>query len=80
MYKCEICGTVSPPRTPAHKVVLETRSTSYAFRPKANACWKRKGDTRKYVKIDDPGGRGRERAREVIACAACAAKFAADSH
>src|ERR1051326_5467338 len=76
MYKCEICGHVSPPRTAAHKVILQTRPVFYPARPKVNACWKREGDRRKFVRTNDPGGAGQECVREVTACAACASKFA----
>src|ERR1051325_1192510 len=76
MYKCEICGHVPPPRTSAHKVILQTRPVFYPARPKVNTCWKWKGDRRKFVRTDDPGGTGRECVQEVTACAACASKFA----
>jgi hypothetical protein len=75
MFKCQICGTTSQPRSPAHKIVIETRATKYPFREKINPCWKWKGDHRKFVRTNDAGGRGQECVREVIACAACAAKF-----
>ncbi|MEW6207515.1 MAG: hypothetical protein AB1631_04055 [Acidobacteriota bacterium] len=78
MYKCEICGTVSAPRTPAHKVVIQTRRATYPFRQKVNACWKWKGDRRKFVHTDDPGGAGWECAREALVCATCAQRLKAN--
>ncbi|HZS08630.1 MAG TPA: hypothetical protein VFD58_27600 [Blastocatellia bacterium] len=76
MYKCEICGQNSQPRTPAYKVTIETRAVLYPERPKANSCWKLRGDRRKFVHPDDPGGTGEECAREVTVCARCAANLA----
>ncbi|MEW6126943.1 MAG: hypothetical protein AB1757_07885 [Acidobacteriota bacterium] len=75
MFKCQICGNTSQPRTPAYKVVLETRNVKYPFREKVNACWKWKSDRRKFVHTNDTGGSGQECVREVLACADCAAKF-----
>lgn len=70
MYRCEICKEVVPPRTPAHRVVVETRPVQYPFRPEANVVVvKRKRETR-----NDPGGAGQEIAREVTACPRCAGK------
>jgi hypothetical protein len=79
MYKCQICGNTSQPRTPAYKITTETRSVSYPARSKVNACWKRvivKGEPRsKFIRTDDKGGIGFECAREVIACPDCVAKL-----
>ena len=75
MYQCEVCGKTAPPHTPAHKITIETRRVSYPLRPKVFACWKRQGDRRKFVRPDDPGGIGRQIAREVTACPACARRL-----
>jgi hypothetical protein len=75
MYKCQVCGNVTPPRTPAHKITLETRPVFYPHRPKANACWVWRGERRKFVTPDDRGGSGRECAREIVACPGCARRF-----
>jgi hypothetical protein len=70
MYRCELCKEVVPPHVESHRVVAETREVQYPFRKDANrpAPWK------KNERRDDPGGRGREIAREVIACPRCAGK------
>ncbi|MBI3653155.1 MAG: hypothetical protein HY231_19175 [Acidobacteria bacterium] len=76
MYKCQICGSNSEPNTPAHKIIIAARKATYPFRARANACWKWIKERRKFVHTDDRGGQGVERVREVLACAACAMKFA----
>jgi len=68
MYRCELCNTVVPAGTPAHRVVIETRPTEYPSRAKAHA--QRVG--RKVKSFDDPGGAGYEIAKEAIACRSCA--------
>jgi hypothetical protein len=45
------------------------------MRPKVFACWKWQGDRRKFVRPDDPGGVGRQIAREVTACPECARRL-----
>ena len=75
MYKCELCGTVSAPRTPAQKVILQTRRATYPHHQKVNACWKWIGDRRRFVRTDDPGGVGWECAREALVCESCAKKL-----
>jgi len=65
---------VSPAGTPSVRVVVATREKTYRFRPAANRVVR----PDKYGKpkekfTDDPGGRGREAVREVIACRECAA-------
>lgn len=74
MFKCQICGSTSQPKTPAHKIIIEARKATYPFRARANACWKWIKGRRRYVHTDDRGGSGLERVREVLACADCAAK------
>ena len=71
MYKCELCRTVVPPRTPARRRVLEARVKEYPYRSKVNR-WINPV-TGKPVWVDDPGGRGREVVREVLVCGPCAA-------
>jgi hypothetical protein len=75
MYQCEVCGKTAPPHTPAHKITVETRRVSYPLRPKVFACWKQEGNRRKFVRPNDPGGIGRQMAREVTACPACARRL-----
>jgi hypothetical protein len=58
------------------RVVVETRPKTYPYRPHANRVVR--PDARgkpKTIFLDDPGGRGHEAGREVIACPDCAARF-----
>jgi hypothetical protein len=69
MYKCQICGNNSQPRTPAYRITVESRQVRYPHRAKVNACYKlQRNGTSKFVKIDDPGGCGLECAREALVC------------
>lgn len=68
MYRCDLCSTVVPPNTTARRVVLATRPTEYASRPKSIP--KREGRKTRYA--DDPGGAGHEIAREALTCRSCA--------
>jgi hypothetical protein len=72
MYRCGLCGKTAPPHTQAYKVTVETRRATYPLRPKVFACWKWEKGRRKFVRPDDPGGIGRQVAREVTACPDCA--------
>jgi hypothetical protein len=76
MYKCQICGNNSQPRTPAYRITIESRQTHYPHRAKAHACRKLQRDgTTKFVRTDDPGGSGLERAREALVCHGCFVKL-----
>lgn len=68
-YRCEICHQVTPPRTPATKVVLATRLRAYLHRP--NAHRRKRHGLRQWTA--DPGGTGYEIAQEATACPTCAA-------
>lgn len=70
MYRCEACNTVVPPRTPAQKVVLETRPKTYRNLPKPKKAKKRRRD------MNDGEGRfssGTEIVHEALLCGGCAA-------
>jgi len=72
MYKCQICGNNSQPRTPAYRITIESRHTRYPKREKVNACYKLQRDgTTKFVRTSDPGGWGRECEREAMVCHDC---------
>ena len=71
VYRCELCLATVPPRTPAIRLVLESRPRSYPFRREAHAYRDKRSGTRKLK--DDPGGTGWEIAREALVCSACAA-------
>ena len=62
--------------TPSVRLVVEARPKTYRYRPRANRIVRldAKGKP-KEVFIDDPGGVGREAAREVTACPDCAARL-----
>jgi hypothetical protein len=75
MFRCQLCQCVVPPHTPCQHLVVKRRSKEYPYRSRANVVVvseppkKRKKEYR-----DDPGGEGREIAKEVIVCPTCAAK------
>src|SRR5215475_10783920 len=75
MFRCDICGSVVPPRTPCNRIVVETRPAEYAARPRVHWQPPRAGGKGKWV--DDPGGLGTEIVCELRACDECAAKVAA---
>lgn len=64
MFRCHRCGEVTPPRTPATFVVLETRARSYPERR-----YRLRGERRERI---DPGGEGTEIVRAAWLCARCA--------
>ncbi|MBI2894165.1 MAG: hypothetical protein HYY06_11490 [Deltaproteobacteria bacterium] len=59
------------PRSPSSRIVVETREARYPPRPKVHFVPPSEGGKGKWV--DDPGGTGREIAREITVCPACAA-------
>jgi hypothetical protein len=67
VYRGQVCGDVVPPKTRAHRIVVETRAQYYPTRPKANRFYRK----RRLKVTDDPGGRGREVATELVTCPAC---------
>jgi hypothetical protein len=71
MYRCEICKNVVPANTPITRITAETRAVTYPYRPEANRKIT-KGSGK--LKPHDPGGRGFEIVRELIACPDCAGK------
>jgi len=70
MYRCNRCHAVVAPRTPARRVVVETRLVEHPYRKGAGV---RIVDG-KQKKYDDPGGTGSQIAREEVVCPACAEK------
>ena len=76
MYQCEVCGHITPPRTPSEKITVVTRNAVYPFRPKVFGCWKRlPGGGSKFTRTDDKGGTGPQVVRELTACPECAPRF-----
>jgi hypothetical protein len=74
MFRCQICGTVAPPRTPSHRVVVREEQRTHPSRRGVNPYPYREKGKRKVKWLDDPGGVGPVIAVEVQACAACAAE------
>src|SRR5262249_17869406 len=77
MYRCQMCGAVVPPRTPCHRLVVQTRPARYPFRPEVNRVGRWVNGKPKERWTDDPGGSGPQVFREVNACPACANRPAA---
>ena len=77
MYRCELCGDVVKPGTPAIKRVVETRQREYPPRGDAPMTQGRPGGRRRRAK-GDPGGSGLEIVCERLLCPACAEKNPAD--
>ena len=71
MFRCQHCGTVTPPRVSAETIVVETRPSVYPPRRKANReiIWKK--PLQRFEKQDDPGGTGHEIVREMSVCPPC---------
>lgn len=73
MYRCQTCNRVVPPRTPAHRLVAESRRAAYPFRPEVHRVVYYTLDGKKKVKfINDKGGFGVEVAKEMVVCPHCA--------
>jgi len=74
MFRCQLCLSVVPARTPSQHVVLEQRSREYPYRTRANVIVRKPKDGKKTKKEfrDDPGGEGHEIVQEVIVCPTCA--------
>jgi hypothetical protein len=68
VYRCDLCGAVSQPRTPANRLVLSSTPTTY--RPRELAHVQRDGAGKKRYS-DDPGGHGHQIKREALVCATC---------
>lgn len=69
MYRCDLCGVVVQPNTPARKLVVETRRKVYPERRDSNRI--RIQGKKKPLHVSDPGGVGWEAVREVKVCRAC---------
>jgi len=71
MSRCQHCGAVTPPRVSAETIVVETRPRVYPFREEAQEVVVWHHGKRKIEPRDDPGGTGREIAREIRVCPPC---------
>jgi hypothetical protein len=74
MYRCQLCGTVVPPRAPCRRVVVQAVVSRYPARLRAHRLVRWEKGKRKVIWVNDPGGAGTSIAREVCACPDCAAK------
>ena len=79
MFICGLCFIYTRPGEKATRVVVETREVEYPFRKDANSfikCERILGTNKFYPgkpeKSDDPGGKGTEIVKEVLACKVCA--------
>jgi hypothetical protein len=71
MFICQLCWIYTKPREKAFRIVTQIREKIYPPRPNAHTFIPRDEPGKKVIK-DDPGGRGFEIAKEVLACQACA--------
>ena len=75
MFRCQLCQSVLPTRTPSQRLVLKRRTKQYPYRLRANVIVVTEPRKKpKKVYRDDPGGEGHEIVKEVIVCPTCAAK------
>jgi hypothetical protein len=68
MFKCQLCKQVTPAKTKAQRIVLETRPRTYIIQPPKD---KQKGPRQESPRIYY----GYETVREAIACPVCAAAY-----
>jgi hypothetical protein len=71
MFRCQQCDAVVPPHVSAERHVVETRVCRYPARAQANHPKILKGGIWKRETRADPGGVGREIAREIVVCPPC---------
>lgn len=75
MYRCQSCSCVAPPRTPARRIVVETRPKTYPSRAAVNRVVRKPPDGKRKVEyMHDPGGTGNEIVREIVVCPHCFAQ------
>jgi len=68
-FKCGICGNTSKPHQSATRIVMETRDKIYPVRMGVHKFRNRLGTK---IEKDDPGGIGKEIAKEILICPSCA--------
>jgi hypothetical protein len=71
MYRCELCGQLTKPGQPSHKVVTETRERTY-LPPQEPPTTPRGGYGRPRRTKAPSDGIGREIVTEKLVCADCA--------
>lgn len=72
MFRCQICGQVSPAGARARRVVLVSREKTYAQRGGFEGFQRRFRGPRPPKQEFDKGGKGHEIVREVLSCNGCA--------
>lgn len=80
MYRCELCGTVVPPRSKSQTIVTEKREKAYAPQQRqSGGKGKGKGKGRRRWRDGGelPGGRGWEIVKEALVCGSCAQRHEA---
>jgi hypothetical protein len=76
VFRCKLCSRVVPPGTPAVRVAVATRAKVYPYRPRANRVVRVDATGKaKEIRVDDPGGVGREAVREATVCPDCGARI-----
>ena len=71
MYRCELCGQLTEPGQPSHKVVTEIRERTY-LPPQEPPTTRRGGFGRSRRTKAPSDGIGHEVVTEKLVCAACA--------
>jgi hypothetical protein len=71
MFRCQHCGTVTPPRVSAETIVVKSRLQTYPFREDAHRITDCRRHRNPHPVHDDPGGNGREIVREIRVCLPC---------
>lgn len=72
MYRCQMCGQSTKPGQPIQRVVTQTRIKEYHPR----VYWTPGKAGRK---VEDPGGEGREIAKELKVCPDCSFRHWAET-
>ena len=79
-YRCQVCGIKVLAGTRAMRHIFGTRARYYPYRPKANRGYQSKNgrvlrplrkSSKRADRIDDPGGKGWEIAKELLVCENC---------
>lgn len=72
MFRCQLCQQVVSAGTPSQRLVVQTRSKQYPFRPQSHRVIRlSESGKRKEVWVDDPGGKGQEIVQELLVCPSC---------
>jgi hypothetical protein len=74
MFRCQMCNVIVPKKTQNHRIVVKTRSKSYASR---GTHFSERRGSRRSANTErrpdyDKGGEGREIVQELSVCDECA--------